>query len=97
MTYCLLFFLCHLECCETVKISSTNDKFTNYEAFGAMTYKKDSVDSRDRIIYKSSDYNSYGFGDFILYYEGPNEGGRQNWVVGCHWSKWINMAYLFPT
>ena len=41
------------------------------------------IDSRDRMIYRNSNhpYTGYGFGDFILYYEGPNEGGRQNWVV----------------
>ena len=35
------------------------------------------------MIYRNSNhpFKDYRFGDFILYYEGPNEGGRQNWVV----------------
>ena len=78
----LTIIIFRLECCETVKIASTSEKFPNFEAFGTGTYKKDSVDSRDRIIYKSSELTSLGLGDFILYFEGPNEGGRQNWVVG---------------
>ena len=49
---------------------------------GTGTYVKESVDNRDRIVYRNKDYNIYGMGDFILYYEGPNEGGRQNWLVG---------------
>ena len=73
------FFMFGLECCETITLSSTNPSFTTNDAFGVGTYKKDDVDSRDRIIYRNSDYE---FGDFILYFEGPNEGGRQNWLVG---------------
>ena len=49
---------------------------------GTGTYVKESVDNRDRIVYRNKDYNGLGLGDFILYYEGPNEGGRQNWLVG---------------
>ena len=73
------------ECCETVIVSANpSTKFDNFQAFGVGTYKKDSVDSRDRIIYRNAAWpgKAFGLGDFILYYEGPNVGGRQNWVVG---------------
>ena len=81
------FFIFGLECCKTITLSSTNPSFTadpplRPKAYGIGTYKKDKVDSRDRIIYRNSDYRVYGFGDFILYFEGPNDGGRQNWLVG---------------
>ena len=35
------------------------------------------------MIYKNSDHGDvdFGFGPFILYYEGPNEDGTQEWVV----------------
>ena len=57
--------------------------FINFNCFGLGTYRKDTWDSRDRTIYRNSDHalKAYGFGDFILYYEGPNTGGRKNWVV----------------
>ena len=73
-----------LECCETITLSSTNPSFTSdpKDAWGIGTYKKAEVDSRDRIKYRNSDYTADGFGDFILYYEGPNVEGRQNWLVG---------------
>ena len=65
-------------------MSSANPSFTSNpkDAYGVGTYKKAEIDDRGRIIYRNSDYK--GLGDFILYYEGPNEGGRQNWVVGAH-------------
>ena len=79
-----IYFLFFQECCETITLTSTNDAFNTYNAFGLGAYKKDEFDSRDRIIYRNKDYNTLGFGDFILYYEGPNAGGRQNWVVSFH-------------
>ena len=38
------------------------------------------------MIYKNNDHglDNDVFGPFILFYEGPNEGGRQNWVVSIH-------------
>ena len=38
------------------------------------------------MIYKNNDHglDNDVFGPFILLYEGPNEGGRQNWVVCIH-------------
>ena len=78
------FFIFHQECCDTIEITSNNPIFTSFAGFGVGTYRKDSVDSRDRIIYRNSDYNVFGLGDYILLYEGPNEGGRQNWLVGTH-------------
>ena len=77
----IVFLIFGLECCETIILSSTNPSFTSNQAFGIGTYKKVGTDSRDRIMYRNSDYT---FGDFILFYEGPNEGGRQNWLVGTH-------------
>ena len=84
--FCLLttiffIFIFGLECCETITLSSTNPSFTSNQAFGIGTYKKVGTDSRDRIMYRNSDYT---FGDFILFYEGPNEGGRENWLVGTY-------------
>ena len=77
----IVFLIFGLECCETIILSSTNPSFTSNQAFGIGTYKKVGTDSRDRIMYRNSDYT---FGDFILFYEGPNDGGRQNWLVGTY-------------
>ena len=77
-----------LECCEEIEIapSSPTDIFTNFNGFGIGTYKKDGIDARGRMIYRNSehDFHVYGLGDFILMYEEPNEGGRQNWKVRMH-------------
>ena len=62
---------------------------------GRGTYVKHSVDNRDRIVYRNKDYNIYGMGDFILYYEGPNEGGRQNWLVGTQKMESMNLTFLY--
>ena len=72
-----------LDCCETVTIYSISPAFYTFNAFGLGTYRKDAVDGRDRIIYRNNDHalKGYGLGDFMLYYEPPNEGGRENWVV----------------
>ena len=70
-----------LECCQTIVLSSDSPSFASYNAFGVGTYIFDSVDSRDRNIYRNTYWNSFGLGDFILRYEGSNPGGRKNWLV----------------
>ena len=92
-----------LECCETIVLSSTNPSFYDpifFNAYGVGIYRKDAVDSRDRIVYRNSyeigiNFTLFGFGDFILKYEGPNEGGRENWIVSTLKFKYINMAFYF--
>ena len=70
-----------LECCQTIVLSSDSPSFASYNSFGVGTYIFDSVDSRDRNIYRNTYWNSFGIGDFILRYEGSNPGGRKNWLV----------------
>ena len=74
-------------------MNSTNPSFTSdpEDAWGIGTYNKDKVDGRDRIKYRNSDYTADGFGDFILYYEGPNAGGRQNWKVHIHQLRYLDI------
>ena len=78
---CLFTFL---ECCETIILFSDDSSFNHNDVFGPGTYIKATVDSRDRMIYRNNAFNAYGFGDFVLEYEGPNEGGRRNWIVSDH-------------
>ena len=91
-----MFFIFRLECCEKVTISSDSTSFASFNAFGIGTYTKHSVDNRDRIVYKYTDpvLANYGFGPFVLYYEGPNEGGRQNWVVCTYQLYLINLKFF---
>ena len=83
-----LFWQC-LECCETIRLSSSNLFLS-----GLGIYEKYSVDSRDRMMYKNSDLVDFGYGSFILYYEGPNEDGTQEWVVCICQSKLINIEKI---
>ena len=47
------------------------------------------------MMYKNSDLVDYGYGSFILYYEGPNEDGTQEWVVCIRQSKLINIEKIY--
>ena len=49
--------------------------------------------------YKNTDHGDvdFGFGPFILNYEGPNEDGTQEWVVRIHQSKLLNNEKIYFT
>ena len=67
------------ECCDTVTISSSNSLFGSYNAFGIGKFTKSGTDGNGQKIYRNSEYNSLGLGDFILLFDGL--GGSQSWIV----------------
>ena len=74
-----------LECCDTVTISSDNPSFDfdNLNAFGTGTYTKSGTDSNGKTIYRNNYYNSFGLGDFILYFDNGFF-GVESWVVSFY-------------